>query len=160
MRMAAIVCGVVLVAGVAGAIVIASDDATKTTAGSSAPVSSPPGSPAARGRAPKPGTYRYRGTGGGDGGGGGAGADVLVTVESDGSGAGLVHQIMTLPFAGAGALRNNVVWSADGVSWQHSEVRAAGLAPACDWKPATTEYRFPLAVGATWSTDSTCTGSV
>ena len=154
-RVVAVVCGVLLLAGVSGAVVIASDDATKKTTDVAAP--STDGAPAARGRAPAPGTYHYSG---GSAGAGPARADVVVTVEADGSGRGLVHQIMTLPFGEAGALRTNVVWSATGMSWQHSEVQAAGLAPTCDWMPATTEYRFPLAVGATWSTDSSCTGSV
>ena len=101
---------------------------------------------------PKPGEYRYTGT-----------LPFTMRVRSDGSGGGVVHQVISIPAANGVELRNHLAWSSRAARTERTELQlgpGAAAAASCEWRPVTTEYVFPLRVGQTWATDSTCKASV
>ena len=110
------------------------------------------GAPADPGPAspPKPGTYRYRTVSD-------EGERVEDTVISDVQrSAGQVVQLVRGQQSGFES-DDTVVWTVDRVVVRSSTYRFGGNEGDCDWEPDVVQALLPLAVGATWASDSSCT---
>lgn len=100
---------------------------------------------------PAPGRYRYRVTSGEESG------ELRVTVESRGLASGEVRQLVTVEGGTGGPVASDVVWRPTGAFVLRS--RFGAYQADCDWEPDTLGLKLPLAKGAAWSVDSSCTSS-
>jgi hypothetical protein len=100
--------------------------------------------------APKPGTYRYRTVSDED-----ERVEDLVIRDLQRS-AGQVVQLVRGQQGGIES-DDTVVWTADRVVVRSSTYRFGGNDGDCDWEPDVVQAELPLAVGATWASDSSCT---
>ena len=109
--------------------------------------------------APRPGIYRYavEGEGGMPGSerqsGGGEGTTTVTDRSRSG---GVVKQSITLAGQGFDST-SDVEWHADRVLVTRSEFTYGGSTGECDWSPDYVQAVLPLAEGATWKSESSCT---
>lgn len=112
-----------------------------------------PGAP----KAPTPGTYVYESTTTGDYASPCSRSNTKIAAGADG--AGVVRRQTTSENPG-GSLTSHEAWSADAMR-QERLVFTGGFGTfECDWNPDPVVLSFPLAVGKTWSADSSCDTSV
>lgn len=127
---------------------------TATTAGGSSggsqcagtPVSTPP---AAVSAPPTVGSYDYVECGSGEAVGG--------RTVTAGSGGGGVERRVVQTTTAFGDVYATTAFSANGTVQESMEIKSFGYTVACDWKPDIVEYPAGLAVGKSWSVNTSCT---
>lgn len=108
--------------------------------------------------APKPGQYRYRySTSGGRS--EPRSEEQVLKIEDLEVSASQVRQSMTLDAKG-GSGRQEVVWRSDGNYLMKEGGKSGETEVECDWEPDILNRKLPLAKGAEWSYDTTCTFTI
>jgi hypothetical protein len=111
---------------------------------------------------PPPGTYRYHQTTTGSD-GKSTDRDRTTTLTRVGQDGDSIVQHLTLPFStgtGEASATATVAWGPKGVIVREWVLRLFGGSFTCDWGPDYSQYPPTLAVGATWTVDTSCSGKV
>ena len=126
---------------------------TATSAGASpAPTVAGPATPAERGTAPRPGTYRYRTTQSGEE---PEESDRIVR-DVQRTHTEVHQQIESADTSTGGRVRNDVIWRGEGLVVTKSTFSGPQGDIECDWQPDMLEFPAPLAVGKKWTIESSC----
>ncbi|MBA3652784.1 MAG: hypothetical protein H0W70_01170 [Actinobacteria bacterium] len=145
-----------LTTGAAGPTTSAAPPTTKALSATTAPGTAAVPTPGAA-KAPAPGTYTYKIAGTADPSSNG---DRDAKVEALPDQGGAVGRRETYQDGSGNTLANEEAWSADAMRVSSSRIASPQGTVDCTWQPALLAFQFPLDVGKTWKTDSTCTTTV